>query len=419
MPPCRCSLARGPGARVLFLIVDDEEGARQSLRVIFKDDYEVLLAADGATAIHLAQSHNIDVALLDIRMAGMSGIEVLERFKHINPSIETVVMTAYETNDTMRQALRLRACDYINKPFDVSTMRAAVATAMQRRALQGESHTHAERLPQLLEELESQRMEGQMATTRSEIYASIVHDINGPLTVISALVPLLNERIGDATRLEAEDLEFVKDQLRTMTRAVTNCIEISHRYLSLLRRHSNDTPRVGVKQLLADLRHQVGVHPSLQSNEFTVRPLAEDIGVRMHGTDVIQVLLNLVVNALQCAPQPHSVSVQGCILSQALDLRAFKDGPRDRLLNVEGFDNTPPLLMISVCDDGPGIAPDILPKIFEAYFSTKGARQGTGLGLNIVQRLVKEARGALHVHTQVGQGTTFSVYLPAVPLAGA
>jgi len=58
-----------------------------------------------------------------------------------------------------------------------------------------------------------------------------------------------------------------------------------------------------------------------------------------------------------------------------------------------------------------------LPKIFEARFSTKAAGHGTGLGLNIVQRLVKEARGVLHVHTKLGEGTRFTVYLPAVPLA--
>ena len=89
------------------------------------------------------------------------------------------------------------------------------------------------------------------------------------------------------------------------------------------------------------------------------------------------------------------------------------------MLNVENFENIAPLLMLSVRDNGPGIAPEILPKIFQPYFSTKGARQGTGLGLNIVQRLVKEARGALHVRTQVGQGTTFTVYLSATPLPSA
>ena len=53
-------------------------------------------------------------------------------------------------------------------------------------------------------------------------------------------------------------------------------------------------------------------------------------------------------------------------------------------------------------------------KFFQPYFTTKGPRQGTGLGLNIVQRLVKEANGALHVHTKRGEGTTLAIYLPAV-----
>ncbi|HWI59609.1 MAG TPA: response regulator, partial [Bacillota bacterium] len=121
-----------PRRKGTLLIVDDEDGPRQSLRVIFKDDYEILMAGDGPSAIELAQNHAIDVAVLDIRMAGMSGIEVLERLKYVNPHIEVVMMTAFETTDTMRQALRLRACDYINKPFDIATMRAAVAKAMQR-----------------------------------------------------------------------------------------------------------------------------------------------------------------------------------------------------------------------------------------------------------------------------------------------
>jgi signal transduction histidine kinase len=408
-----------PRRKGTLLIVDDEDGARQSLRVIFKDDYDILMAADGAAAIELAQKTKIDVAVLDIRMAGMSGIEVLERLKYVNPAIEAVMMTAFETTDTMRQALRLRACDYINKPFDVSTMRTAVATAMQRRTLESEIHTNAEELQQLLGELHDQKVEQQMAQTRGDIYSSIIHDINGPLTVISGFIQLMNQRIGNATRLEVEDLEFIKDRLKTITRQVTNCIEISRRYLSFLRRQSDDAPQVGVTQLLKDFGQLVRVHPSLLSNRFEVRPLAEDIAVRMNGTDVIQALLNLTVNAFQCTPQPHAVEIEARVLPQPLDLAAFKDGPQDRLLNVECFENTAPLLMLSVRDNGPGIPPETLPQIFQAGFSTKGARQGTGLGLNIVQRLVKEARGALHVHTQVGQGTTFTVYLAAVPLAVA
>src|SRR5215471_15119736 len=123
------ALPEVPRLKAKLLIVDDEEGPRQSLRVIFKDDYDLLIAGDGPTAVELAQNNKIDVAVLDIRMAGMSGIEVLERLKFVDPAIEVVMMTAFETTDTIRQALRLRACDYINKPFDISTMRSAVANA--------------------------------------------------------------------------------------------------------------------------------------------------------------------------------------------------------------------------------------------------------------------------------------------------
>src|SRR6266446_5230730 len=238
--------------KATLLVVDDEEGPRQSVRVIFKDDYEVLMAADGPSAIELAQKGRIDVAVLDIRMAGMSGIEVLERLKYVDPGIEVVMMTAFETTDTMRQALRLRACDYINKPFDLATMRAAIANAMQRRSLESEIHNNAEKLHELLAELQNQKMEEQMSHTRGEIYASIIHDINGPLTVISGFVQILNQRISNSTRLELEDLEFIKDRLKTITRQVTNCIAISRRYLSFLGRQSDEAPRVGVNDMLTD-----------------------------------------------------------------------------------------------------------------------------------------------------------------------
>ena len=403
--------------RGTLLVVDDEDGPRQSLRVIFKDEYDMLMAEDGPTAIELAQKHPIDVAVLDIRMAGMSGIEVLERLKYVNPNIEVIMMTAFETTDTIRQALRLRACDYINKPFDLATIRAAVSQAMQRRTLESEIHSSAEKVQELLSELQNQKVEEQIAKTRGDIYASIIHDINGPLTVISGFVQVLNQRLNRNSRLEMEDLEFIKDRLRIIARQVGNCVEISRRYLGFLRRQSEEAPRVSVNQLFKDLEQLIRVHPGRSDNEFGVQPMAEDLGVKMNGTDVIQILLNLTVNAFQCAPMSHRVDVGGEILREPLDLTAFKDGPNDRLLNVESMDNTAPLVKLWVRDTGPGIPPEVLPKIFQPYFTTKGPRQGTGLGLNIVQRLIKEGKGALHVHTQPGEGTTFTIYLLGANLA--
>jgi signal transduction histidine kinase len=197
---------------------------------------------------------------------------------------------------------------------------------------------------------------------------------------------------------------------------VTNCIEISRRYLSFLRRQNEEATCVDVNRILADLGQLIRVHPSRRKNQFSIKSLHQNMAVRINGTDLIQILLNLAVNAFQCSANPHSVQIQASLMLEALDLRTFKDGPHDRLLNVEDFENMGPLLAVAVCDDGPGIPPELLPKIFEPYFTTKSERQGTGLGLSIVQRLIKEAKGALHVRTRAGEGTTFTVYLPALPL---
>jgi signal transduction histidine kinase len=406
-----------PKRRGTLLIVDDEEGPRMSLRVIFKDSYDLLMAEDGPTAIELAQKHDIDVAVLDIRMAGMSGIEVLERLRYVNADIEAIMMTAFETTDTIRQALRLRACDYINKPFDISTIRNAVTAAMQRRMLESEIHTSAEKVHELLGELQNQKVEEQIAKTRGDIYASIIHDINGPLTVVSGFIQLLNKKMNRSAGLEVDDLEFIKERMRIIERQVGNCIEISRRYLGFLRQQGNEAVPTGVHQLVNDLEQLVRVHPSVQENDFSVSPPAEDIFVKINGTDVIQILLNLAVNAFQCSPQPHRVTIDAEVLHTSLDLTDFKDGENDRFLNVESMYNNAPLVKFQVRDNGPGIPAEVLPKIFQPYFTTKGPRQGTGLGLNIVQRLIKEANGALHVHTKRGEGTTFAVYLPAAKQA--
>lgn len=398
-----------------LLVVDDEEGPRLSLKVVFGDEFNILMAEDGPSAIELAKTNRIDVAVLDIRMAGMSGIEVLERLRYLDSSIEAVMMTAFETSDTIRQALRLRACDYLNKPFDIATMRAAVEGALERRSLGSEVETNSEKLVQLQDELQQLKMEEEIVRTRGEIYASIIHDINGPLTIISGLLQIINQRMGDAGHMEGEDLDLVKDRLKRITRQVTNCIEISRRYLSFLRQHPNDNLRVWVNQILGDLSELLRVHPCTRNNQLLIHPLVEDVAVPTNGTDLIQILLNLTLNALQCTPQYHRVEIRGQFHPQPLDLSMFIDGAEDRFVNRDGFKSDAPLLALSVQDNGPGIQPEVMPKIFEPFFTTQPKTQGTGLGLCIVHRLLKEARGALHVHSKPGQGTVFTVYLPAHP----
>ena len=399
--------------RGTLLVVDDEEGPRRSIQAVFKDDHEVLLAADAPAALELARAYRVDVAVLDIRLGGTSGLELLNQLKEQEPSLEAVIVTAFESTDTLRRALRLHVCDFITKPFDIVVLRAAVAGAIQRHRLACAGRSGVEVLPQF----ESQRMEEQMLRTRNEIYGSIIHDINGPLTVIAGFASAADQRISDTSRFRREDVEFIKTHLGTINQQAAKCIQISRRYLGFLRRQSEDEAQVGFNQLLADLTHYIQVHPNRNDVDFSVHPLVEDVALRMNGADAIQMLLNLAVNAFQCSSERRSVEIRATLMPQPLDLRLLEDGPEERVLNVEGFLNTSPLVQVAVHDDGPGIPLALLPKIFEPYFTTKSECQGTGLGLSIVERLVRGARGLLHVRTKARKGTTFTVYLPATALA--
>ena len=399
--------------RPTLLIVDDEEGPRQSLRVVFKEDYELLIAGDGPRAIELAQQHKINAAVVDIRMTGMSGTEVLEKLKAIQPSVEVIMLTAYETVDTIRRALRLGACDYLNKPFDIATIRKAVATAMERHTLTDEIRSNNEKLQALQAELHNQKLQEEIARTRGEIYASIIHDINGPLTIISGFIQIINQRVGDSKRLEGEDLEMVKDRLRRITRQVSNCIDISHRYLNFMRQQGSAASWVSVNQILEDLRELLNVHPSKGSNRLKIQAVPENVELQINGTDLIQILLNLAINALQCTPTPHSVDIAGQILHAPVDTAQLHDSPHERVLNSDGYKNAAPILRLSVWDDGPGMTPEVLAKLFKPYFTTKPPGKGTGLGLAIVQRLLKEAHGCLHIRSKPGEGTRFDIYLPS------
>jgi len=401
-------------AKPTMLVVDDEDGPRQSIRVIFGGDFRILEAKDGPSAIDIAGREQVDVAVLDIRMAEMSGIEVLERLKFISPSIEVVMMTAFETNDTLRKALRLQACDYVNKPFDIGTIRAAVDAAMERRSFANEVDRNTVELQQLQSELEQARVEGEMDRTRGDIYGLVIHDLNGPLTVMSGLLQFINHQLNDTTSVSGEELEQVKDRLKRITTQVTSCINVSRRYLSFLRANKADNPRVWVNQILQDLMELLRVHHDTRDHKVCAQPLPEDVLAFIHPTDLLQVLLNLCLNALQCSPRHHRVEVYGQLLSEPLDLSQFADGPEDRFLNRDGFQNVAPLLALSVEDNGPGIPPETLPRIFENFFTSrpKSSGIGTGLGLSIVQRLVSRAHGALHVHSKVHRGTVFTLYVP-------
>jgi signal transduction histidine kinase len=395
--------------RPTLLIVDDEEGPRQSLRVVFKELYDVVLADSGPMALEIAKARRVDAAVLDIRMTGMSGTELLGQLKKLDPRIEVVMLTAYETLDTARQALRHGACDYLTKPFEIPVIRDAVANAVQRRALNEAMADGSKRVQELQEELRNLEMQGEMARSQNEIYASVMHDIGSPLTAVSVMLQMVSMDL-EASRGGAT--YSVKEQLARVNQQVGRCMEISRRYLNYARERSTQRQAVRLNQVLADVRELLRAHPSGKRHQLTVQLMPADLTLRMNGTDLIQVLLNLVTNAFQASAHPLQVELFGEYHDDAVPPSALADSPRSVFVNRDSFVNEPPMVALRVSDTGPGIAESILPKIFESYFTTKSPGEGTGLGLAIVRRLVSEAKGGIQVQTGPGRGTTFTVFLP-------
>jgi len=114
------------------LVIDDEAGVRESLRTILSGECTVHTAATGTEALGLIETTPIDVVTLDLRMPGIGGIGLLERIKAHDQDIEVLIITGYSSFDSAIDGIRLRAFDYVSKPFDIEHVRGLVRSAAAR-----------------------------------------------------------------------------------------------------------------------------------------------------------------------------------------------------------------------------------------------------------------------------------------------
>ncbi|CAM3777706.1 MULTISPECIES: response regulator [Paenibacillus] len=109
------------------LIVDDQNGIRILLVEVFSSEgYETFQAANGKAALEIVKLHAPDLVLLDMKIPGMDGLEILKHIKQMNPDIKVIMMTAYGELDMIKEATDLGALMHFTKPFDIDEMRQAV-----------------------------------------------------------------------------------------------------------------------------------------------------------------------------------------------------------------------------------------------------------------------------------------------------
>src|ERR671938_1232343 len=126
----------GTHRRLRVLFVDDETSLREFMRSeLPRLGHEVTVCPDGRAALKVLEKSTFDAAILDLRMPGMTGIEVLEHLKRVSPDTEAVVMTGHASTETAIQAMRLGAFDYITKPCQLAEIEAVLAKVCEKREL--------------------------------------------------------------------------------------------------------------------------------------------------------------------------------------------------------------------------------------------------------------------------------------------
>jgi len=178
--------------RPRILVVDDEIGPRESLRMILKPSYEIVTADSGETALKTLSTFSPDLVFMDIKMPKMDGIELLQRIKSMDPTIEAVMITAYASLDTVKKALTHGAFEYLIKPFSRSDLEETVRRALARRqaelgktsqlsSLVNEMRVLSTKTRTLEEEARREQAEQSLRVTQLSILREISRGILGQL----------------------------------------------------------------------------------------------------------------------------------------------------------------------------------------------------------------------------------------------
>ena len=354
------------------LYVDDEPANLVVFAAGLRGTVSVVTAPSGATALELMRKQEIAVLVADQRMPGMSGVDLLSAVRNEFPDTVRILMTAYSDLEAAIDAInRGHVHLYLRKPWEPVELRQVLVQAVERY-----------RAVRWANELERRMRETERMYALGVIATGVAHELRGPLTALSMNLELMSGQLDEPAK-RSSVLASLHD-CRLSVRAIADIVsgvELSTRKRTDEDVNLREVVEFAVRSALGELRHRGQV--SLTVND--VPP------IRGSRTRLGQVVLNLLVNAIE-----------------ALD-------PAQRLRNLltvtlgldEGF------ALLTVEDNGSGIAPDVASRVFDPFFTTK-ADGGTGLGLAISKQIVVELGGQIEVSSVVGRGTTFRVRLPVL-----
>lgn len=354
--------------RERVMVVDDENGPRQALRMLLNGDYEVILATDVANAVTRLQEQDIDLVITDIRMPQQSGVDLLRIIKETQPDLQVILLTGFGHLDTAMKAVEYGAFVYLEKPFDNDMMLKYVRAGLEKG--------RQERERRVMEKL---AIEANRFETLGRLVSGMMHDMGTPLSVISSHIEMImnNPQRSDAM-----------DRLGTMHKQVKHCTDMVRCTMSFLRHDTSDSAPFSLNDV-ADMCIEVA-NPAIRNLSVQVTRAFEPNLSTCTGDLVLvrQAVLNLITNAchaMQKQSEPREIRVATWL----------EDG----------------CAYLSVEDTGPGVPPENREKIFDTFFTTKG-EAGTGLGLAVVKNVMRRHKGSVTLVDAQNRGAKFVLRFP-------
>ena len=350
-----------------ILIVDDEIGPRESLKMILNPYYNVHIAERGAQAVEMLKQIPIDLVTVDLKMPGFSGINVLEKVKQHDPDIEAIIITGYGSLDTAIEGLRLGAFDYISKPFDVNHILALVRRGLDRR-----------------------NAKSRLKQVKSDFLSNISHELRTPLSVVVGFVYLLlNQVIGKLSEDQQKVLETVYRNSEELLELIDNVLWMT----SLNAGDANATiGKFDVREVVNETvkRYEKAIRD--KGLTLHVELVEGDLSIVSDRAKVERIFQNVFNNAVK-------FTAEGGIVVKARQ--------SENRSSIE----------FEITDTGTGIEESKIDSIFEPFHQADNSMQrafsGLGLGLTVSRRMAELIGGKLEVSSKPNVGTRVTMTFPS------
>jgi signal transduction histidine kinase len=267
--------------------------------------------------------------------------------------------------------------------FDVMTARLQARTSEANR-LYEETVERNRQLAEMYDRLQAaqqQLIQSEKLAAVGQLAAGIVHDVKNPLGVIKGMAEELMEDTSDDPGVR-QGLLVIRDNANRANLIVTDLLKFARQSTPTMQKRDMRETLEGCLRLTDYLIRKGNVKVS---TDFPADP----VWITYDPQQIEQVVINLIQNAVQAMPEGGE-----------LETRMTDQGDE---------------VLLEIADDGKGIEPENLSRIFEPFFTTKPEGQGTGMGLAVTYGIVSRHGGQIDVTSQVGQGTTFSIWLPKEP----